>query len=383
MTNYVQAQAIQRIQGGHEYFQTLHELIGQCTDTLHFQTYIFEADATGLKVIEALLQAAQRKVKVYLLLDAFGSMSFPKSQIERLVAHGIHIRFFAPLGSSQNSKMFRRLHHKVIVCDRKKALIGGINIADKYKGGTLSEPIPWLDFAVLVEGGITAGLDELCAGLYEKRKINYPSFISTPETPLAPNQPRLRYRRNDWIKGKNEIRHSYIEAIIQAEKSVCIIASYFLPGPKLRRLLTQAAKRGVEVTLLLGAKSDIQSERLAESYLYDFFLRNNIKIYEWTASVLHGKAMLCDSNFTCIGSYNLNYLSHYLSVELNLDILDSRFTTEFQHYVQHQLIPRCNKVESTSLSSKNNPFLQLLKWASYGLYRALKMLIKPGKKAIE
>ncbi|MAO17955.1 MAG: phospholipase, partial [Muricauda sp.] len=125
---------VELVRSGEDYFLRLEKLIDKAEKEIHIQTYIFENDDTGNRIASCLKKAAQRKVKVYVLLDAYGSAALPNSFAQDLVQHGILLRFFSPLFSLNNFYIGRRMHHKIVVADEKMALIGGINIADKYHG---------------------------------------------------------------------------------------------------------------------------------------------------------------------------------------------------------------------------------------------------------
>ena len=125
------AKYVELVNSGEDYFLRLEKLIDRAENEIHLQTYIFENDETGKRIAACLNKAAQRNVKVYVLLDAYGSSSLPDSFVQNLVQHGILLRFFSPLFSLNNFYIGRRMHHKIVVADEKIALIGGINIADK------------------------------------------------------------------------------------------------------------------------------------------------------------------------------------------------------------------------------------------------------------
>ncbi|NTV47152.1 MAG: hypothetical protein HGB11_11665 [Chlorobiales bacterium] len=104
------------------------------------------------------------------------------------------------------------------------------------------------------------------------------------------------------------------------------MASYFLPGRNERKLLRNASRRGVDITIVLSAESDAPMFKRATNFLYRFILRNNIRLYEYLPSNLHAKVATVDGRWTTIGSYNLNHLSDYGSIEMNVNILDEKFT---------------------------------------------------------
>ncbi len=309
MKNYQQADRIQLVNSGSAYFTMLETLIAGARETLELQTYIFENDETGRLVVAWLKAAAQRGVHVAVMADAFGSNGFTEKIIQELTSAGVRFRFFSPLFSAEGIAFGRRLHHKIVVADGQKALVGGINIADKYNA--LHEQQAWLDYAVLIEGRVCLGLYTLCRRLFARKQTQLLRKTTEPLAGAASTK-LIRFRRNDWLLGRNEIHRSYFEAIIAAQQRITLVASYFLPGRALRNLLRDASARGVQIQIILAGKSDVPVLWLAERYLYNFYLSNNIRIFHWNESVLHGKAMTVDGKWATIGSYNLNYLSHYL-----------------------------------------------------------------------
>lgn len=381
MIAYHKAEEIQLVHSGSNYFEVLEQLINESKEIIHLQTYIFDSDKTGLRIIEALKNAAKRKVTIFVLADAFGSNSLSSTFIKELNSCGIHFRLFSPLFSSESVFFGRRLHHKIAVADKRVALVGGINIADKYYGINV-ETKAWLDYAILVRGSVCEYLHKLCEQFYERKK-----FSTTKEWERSVFQPHIgvdpmmvRFRRNDWIKGRNEIYKSYINAIADSKKSIVIVASYFLPGIRFRRLLKKAALRGVETKIILAGKSDIASVRFAESYLYEFYLRNKIQIYEWTNSVMHAKAMAVDNEWATIGSYNLNYLSHHVSIELNVDIADPHFVKSFTTHIDQIINNHCKKIILEETIKKNTWSIRWKMRLSYMFYKVLKAILVSKKK---
>jgi cardiolipin synthase len=369
MEKYQYADKTELVHSGKNYFELLERIISHSRETLHLQTYIFDSDKTGLKVCESLKKAAQRGVKVFVMADAFGSLAFSYHTLKELRAAGVHFRFFSPFFSRESLYFGRRLHYKVIVADKKIALAGGINIADKYN--SLSEQ-PWLDYAVYIEGEVCGYLHFFCEAMFMKRNLStLPAWEKITEMPDHNSaHPKIRFRINDWLKWKNEIHKSYIEAVMNAQKSITIVASYFLPGKKFRKLLSDAAGRGVKISVILTGKSDVSSAKIAENYLYPFFLQNRIGLYEWSNSVMHGKAMIVDGQWVTIGSFNLNFLSHYISIELNVDIKDATFANEFSHHLDEVISQGCIPVD-LGIQGKKNYFVKMKRWLYYSFFRVL------------
>jgi cardiolipin synthase A/B len=379
MKSYHDAEEIRLVYSGANFFDVLERLIDECTQVLHFQTYIFNCDETGMRVIASLLRARQRNVEVFFMVDAYGSLPFPSEIAEELRSAGIHFRLFSPLFTSESLYVGRRLHHKVVVADKHTGLVGGINIADKYD--TTVDAEAWLDYAVLCRGHVCEYLHVLCNQFYFKRGAKQVRrWERMQPRPLPGNKNKIRFRRNDWLKQQNEIHHSYISHIVEAKDSVFIVASYFLPGRTFRRLLRNAASRGVNITIIMAGTSDSSTLRLAERFLYDFYLRYNIQLFEWSNSVMHGKAMVVDDKWATIGSYNLNFLSHYVSIELNADILDPGFIQSFSAHLRDLTQTCCIKIETKKGHRSAGVFRQFAMWLAYNFLRLLSGLALSGKR---
>src|SRR5450432_601349 len=114
-SSYCALNKVKLIRGGKAYFELLEKIIGEAKDTIHLQVYIYDEDDTGRKIAEALIAAAKRNVKVYLMADGYGSQSISADFIRQLNLGGINFRFFEPLFKSDNFYFGRRLHHKIVV----------------------------------------------------------------------------------------------------------------------------------------------------------------------------------------------------------------------------------------------------------------------------
>jgi cardiolipin synthase len=359
------------VQGGKAYFDLLEKIIEESKESIHFQVYIFENDETGQRIAQALISAAKRKVKVYLLVDGYASQSISDKLIKQLTVGGIHFRFFEPLFKGSYFYFGRRLHHKVVVVDSCVALVGGVNISNHYND--LPGKPAWLDFAIVVRGEI---VKEICTICWKTWKGNQPGYLKSPCIVKAPiidldlyELADVRIRRNDWVRRKNQISKTYIEMMTNAQSQVIILCSYFLPGTIMRRHLKKAASRGVNVKVIVTGKSDLLVAKNAEKFLYDWLLRNNIDIYEYQNNVLHGKMAVCDSKWVTIGSYNVNDISAYASVELNLDIQNDNFAKQVHSMLQGIISTDCSVITKEGHIQSKNIFKQFFRWVSYELFR--------------
>ena len=364
------SQNIALVHSGEDYFSRLESIIMNSQFEIHLQIYLFENDATGKRIINALKEAASRQVKIYLILDGLGSISFPSEISNELKRCGINFRFFAPLFSAYTFYLGRRLHQKIVVADRRVALIGGINIADKYHG--TAEDAPWLDYAVQLNGEIVKPIQELCYAIFfQKRRLQsqkIKAVFHLQEDTL------VRIIRNDWLKSKREISTAYIKSIGNAKEEITIVGSYFLPGRKIIQALKKAAKNKVRIKLILTGKSDLPITRRATCYLYSMLLSYNIELYEWNNSILHGKVAVVDKYWTTIGSFNLNNLSSYGSIEANVEINSTLFSAMYQAHL-NQIIAQCKQITPETLVIKNTAMTKFTNWISYYSTKIIEIIV--------
>ena len=355
------------IKGGKEYFDLLKELIEKAKESIYFQTYIFDEDETGTEVAEALKAAARRNVAVFLLVDGYASKDLSKSFISNLREAGIKFRLFAPLLKSKYFYLGRRLHHKIVTVDSKFSLVGGINISNRYND--LPGQPAWLDWAVYAEGEISEELAKICESRFLPMSMK--RFVKRKRHAVVKNKMGCaKVNVNDWVRGKREITRSYIEMFGRAKDRIIILSAYFLPNDQFRKKLRAAARRGVKVQVILAGTSDIKVAKYAERYMYRWLLKNGIEIFEYGKSVLHGKMATCDGEWITVGSYNINTISAYASIELNLAISDPAFARQAEQQLNEIMLKDCVKITSHNL----NAYGWLTKTgqrAAYYLYRVL------------
>ena len=359
------------VHSGEDYFSRLEKIIREAKTEIHIQTYIFENDFIGKKIIDALKDAAAKNVKIYILIDGFGSFSFPNEVIKELQLNRINIRFFSPLFSANSIYLGRRLHHKIVVADSETALIGGINIADKYLGTATSAP--WLDYAVqLNDIKIAKSLSKICMAIYfRKQRLNRKKITSVFQDF---EEITVNILQNDWLKRKIEIRNAYVKSFLNAKEEIVIVGSYFLPGRRLITALKEASKNNVKIKLILTGISDLPIARRASCYLYSKLLRYNIEIYEWEKSILHGKAAVVDHKWTTIGSFNLNNLSSFASIEMNVGINSEEFSKEYRLHLD-TIMAQCNRITTESLQLTDVLSTKFINWVSYWITRIIEIII--------
>ena len=373
--NYKSGHSIELLKSGESYFSSCEKVIDEAKHYIHFQTYIVDDDETGRRIVNALVHAAERGVRVYFLLDAFGGNSFSRELISKVEEAGILFRKFSPGLITDGFQLSLRLHHKVLLADGEVVLIGGMNVANRYRG--TSKIKAWLDFAIVIKG------PECAHALFILKRTWNKTFISKKDRAWETIHNQLNYEdnvrvkilQNNWYRNKIEILKSYRSALKHSRGRMIIMASYFLPGRNERKLLRNASRRGVDIKIVLSAESDAPVFKRATSFLYDFILRNNIKIYEYLPSNLHAKVATVDGVWSTIGSYNMNHLSDYGSIEMNADILDTKFTMEFEKLLMKIIKKDCRQVTFQEYIHRKTWFFQFTGWFSYQMIRFLMRLM--------
>ncbi len=281
------------LDGGQEAFPRMLEAIRTSQQSIRLETYTFSREGVGEEFLAALSAAAQRGVRVQVVLDGWGSALDGRYVQALLRAAGCRVRIYHPVLSLLLGR-FRRLHRKILLVDGEVAFVGGVNISDEY--GHLGpghapeveerEP-PWLDLVLEVRGPVATWLERRLGG----------ERLRPPRGPL--------HVHLSGLGGGRPLRRRYLKALGAARRSIEMAHAYFLPDRRLVRSLTAAARRGVEVRLLLAGRSDIPLFQAATRRLYRQLLRAGVRIHEWTRSVHHAKAAVVDDQRLLAGSFNL------------------------------------------------------------------------------
>jgi cardiolipin synthase len=373
--DYKNGHSIELLRSGENFFAACEKIIDEAKLYIHFQTFIVDDDETGRRITNALIRASERGVRVYFLLDAYGGGSFSKEMEQMVEDAGVLFRRFSPKLITRRFQFSLRLHHKVLLADGEIAVIGGMNIADRYHGRPDFKE--WLDFAITIKG------PECAHVLFMLKRLWNRTFISKKERSnetlhnpaFYEDDIKVRVLQNNWYRNKIEILKSYRSAIRHAENRMILFASYFLPGRNERKLLRNASRRGVDIKIVLAAESDAPVFKRATNFLYDFILRNNIKIYEYLPSNLHAKVATVDGKWTTIGSYNMNHLSDYGSIEINADILDAGFAGMFEKLLTGIIKEDCRQVTFNEYKKRKTWIFQFTDWLSYQMIRIAMRLL--------
>jgi cardiolipin synthase A/B len=348
------------LEGSAELFPALVEAIDGAAREVRLETYIFDFTGAAEAVAAALERAAERGVRVRVVVDGFGTGEPPLYWQHRFERAGVTWRVYAPLGwmGMLSLGSWRRLHRKLCVVDGEIAFCGGINILDDLRDpnyGTL--PAPRLDFAVRVRGPLvaeaTASMTRLWWRMQAVREIRRARLGGALESlraarigPVRHLRPRTGFEAplakaalvlRDNLRNRTRIERAYRRAIGRAHEEIIIANAYFVPGRKMRRALVAAARRGVKVRLLLQGRYEYFMQYYAARPVYGALLRAGVEIHEYSPSFLHAKVAVVDGRWATVGSSNLDPLSLLLAREANVVVEDQPFAAQLRERLLHAI----------------------------------------------
>jgi len=341
MTKFVPNNQVTLLRNGTEYFPALEEAIDAARIEVHLQTYIFEDDAIGQRIADALMRAARRKVTVCLLLDGYGCKETPRSLIREMQQSGVDVLFYRPKISpwTLKRKRLRRLHRKIAVVDGKIAFVGGINIIDDMN--TPGHTPPRVDYAVRVEGPLLKAVQASARRLWRRTAWAHLQRVKPSKlmdlAPEAAGNIWAAYVMRDNALHRHDIEEAYLSAIESARSEIIIANAYFLPGKDFRRALAGAVRRGVRVVLLLQARVEYWMLDYASRALYQSLLVSGIEIYEYHTSFMHSKVAVIDRRWATVGSSNIDPISLWLAREANIVVDDAGFATQLREDLEQAM----------------------------------------------
>ncbi|MDD5140301.1 MAG: phosphatidylserine/phosphatidylglycerophosphate/cardiolipin synthase family protein [Verrucomicrobiales bacterium] len=329
-----QAPALKWLCTGQEIFPAMLDAIRSARVSIRLETYIYSDGDSGRQFLAGLLAAAQRGVRVSVLVDAFGSWELPDAFFAPLLAAGAKVHYFNPL------RLWRfgvRDHRKLLVCDDSVVFIGGFNIADEYDGDGVTRG--WCDLGARIENSplaweLAASFDELFALADFRRK---PLMRLRPFKRKRKSQPNLagELLLSQPGRGASPFQAALHRDFVRA-RDIQIITAYFLPTRRVRRYLMHTARNGGRVQLILAGKSDVLISQMAARSLYHRLMKAGVEIYEYQPQILHAKMIVSDG-ITYVGSSNLDIRSLNLNYELMLRFADKTIAAGAQEIFERTL----------------------------------------------
>lgn len=354
---WTQGNHVALLENGEAFFPRVFEAIAAAESEVIVETFILFDDRVGRALHAALLAAARRGARVDLLVDGYGSPDLSAEFIGALTSAGVRVRIFDPAKRLFGARLniFRRMHRKIVVVDGVRAFVGGINYSEDH----LMDfgPMAKQDYAVELRGPIVAEIHRFAlraialggGGRRWFRRRPKPQAVGDAGDGSA----EIAFVTRDNWHHTTDIELHYLEAIRRAQRRIVIANAYFFPGYRLIRALRRAARRGVDVRLVLQGEPDIQFVKTAASLLYHHLIRAGVRVYEYCERPLHGKVALADDVWSTVGSSNLDPLSLSLNLEANAMIRDRAFNALLAERLDALIRDHCKQIVADELDESN------------------------------
>ncbi|HEU5380714.1 MAG TPA: phospholipase D-like domain-containing protein [Ktedonobacteraceae bacterium] len=300
---------------GEDLFTDMLRSIGQAQERICLETFIWKNDYLGQQLKDALIEAATRGVEVFVIYDAFANLVVPPS-FQRFASstHVLRYSFLPALKHPFRLKSYARDHRKLLIIDGQTAFIGGYNLGEIYAK-------EWRDTHARIVGVGALEVENTFIDFWNAHKKLSQPFL--PDRPQRSWDFHLHIRRNDPPMMIYPIRMTYLEAIDRATQHIYLTNAYFLPDRILLRALLSAARRGVDVRILVPAVSNhIVVDWLSHDY-YEECLRAGIHLLLYEGAMLHAKTATIDGVWSTVGTANLDRLSMVGNFEVNVEIFDA------------------------------------------------------------
>ncbi len=321
-------------------YDAMFKAIQNAKDHINLETYIFEDDEVGRHFADLLLKKQSEGVQVNLIYDSLGCLQTPAAFFQRLRDGGIQTLEFNPLNPAKARRKWlltHRDHRKILIVDGSVVLTGGVNISRVYSSSSISAgehekkiEEAWRDTHVQIEGPAVADFQKLFLDTWAREK--------GPDLLKKNYFPTLKREGNDLVEvvgstpgQENRITYiMYVSAFISTQNFIHLTNSYFVPDKQTVEALTNAARRGVDVKIILPGISDEATVFYAGRSHYTHLLKSGVRLYEHRDAMLHAKTAVIDGVWSTIGSTNMDLWSFLRNDEVNAVILGSDFAKEME-----------------------------------------------------
>lgn len=320
--------AVALLVDGVETFPAMLAAIEEARRFVSLETYIFQPDAIGTRFRDALAEAARRGVEVRLVYDSIGAFETSAAFWAPLAEAGAELVEFHPVSKWRNRwphTLNRRNHRKLLVADGEIGFCGGINVHDEElpvdQGGA-----GWRDTHLAIRGPAVRDLHRMFLDSFRYAGGTPPKDVNRLlPRPDPAGDLHVRVVGTNAFTQRRRILRAYLHAIKRARRYIYLWNPYFIPDRGVRRALRNACRRGVDVRVLVPARSDVMPIQFASRRLYGALLRSGVRIFEWRQHVMHAKCGVIDGEWSTVGSFNLDHRSVLHNLELNAVVFGQTF----------------------------------------------------------
>jgi cardiolipin synthase len=335
--SFLNRNSIQIFKDGHLAFEEVFLALEKAERFVCLDFYIFRDDETGWALAKSLARKSKEGIRVYLIYDHFGSLTTSGRFWKFLQSYGVEVLPFHPFQWTNPNLYFHRDHRKLVVIDGGVAFTGGLNVGDEYRGYLRKKITGWRDTGVVIKGPIAAAMFEAFkrswmegkGGRIEDQAVE-PRGEPGQDVAMIPLFSSSR-------KSMRALRQLLQFSVHAARESIHLTMAYFIPTRKFLRVLLKAARRGVDVKIILPGQSDLHWVAYASRTYYKTLLREGVQIFHYQPRVLHAKTMVFDGHWSIVGSANLDSRSLNYNYECGVGALDQGVGEEMERIFQHDL----------------------------------------------
>jgi len=325
----------QLMRGGEAVFAAMHEAIDAAQHSIHLSTYILDNDPVGRGLLDALARRADAGVEVRVLVDGYGSNTFPLNQVRRFRRKGVDLRFLRQLQPfSGRFAINLRNHRKLLICDGRTAFTGGMNISARH---LLEREDGVVDYHTRIDGpGVTQLQHVFAEDWYDASGESVLRRAYFPDVPPAGDDV-VRVLNSGPDRSHHVMLKAFCGAIQTAGRSIRIVTPYFVPDPAILILLELAAQGGVDTAVVLPRANNFRTVKHASRYRYKELMQAGVKIYEREPPFSHSKLFLVDGVWACVGSANWDMRTFHLQFDTNIGVVSPRFVEQVSAAIDREI----------------------------------------------
>jgi cardiolipin synthase len=329
--------------------EAMVDAISSATRTIDFSSYIYWPGPTAERFTEALIDRARSGVEVNVILDAYGSAKLDGDHMKRLQRGGVHLAVFRPMRWWSLHKLNNRMHRRVLVVDGTLAFVGGVGIADVWTGDA-QDGEHWRETHLRIEGPAVVDLVGAFLENWAEATGDLLSASHFAEIPAVDGGVALQVTRSTPTGGATAATELFYAAIAGAQRRLWLTTAYFAPDRAFEDVLCDAARRGVDVRILVnGLEVDKEVARQAGRRSYGDLLKAGARLFEYDRTMLHAKVLLVDDDWANVGSGNFDSRSLDLDLEINVAMSDAGLVVELEkHFLEDVEVSREIDLESWS-----------------------------------
>ena len=348
---------------GYAFFPELLRDIAQARHHIHLDMYIFEDDALGNLVADALIDRARSGLRVRVIYDDVGCWKVRRRLFERMREEGVEIHPFLPVHfPSFTSKANYRNHRKLVVIDGRIGYIGGMNIALRYVKGNGRQA--WRDTHLRIRGGAVYGIQSaFLVDWYFVDRTLISDRTYYPEVPSGiVNNCLAQIVTSNPTSESPEMMHGYVSILHNAKQYVYMTTPYFLPTETVLFAMRTCAQSGVDVRLMIPMKADAKVVKWASSSFVMQAADDGVKIYLYQSGFNHSKLLICDDSLCSCGSTNIDFRSFENNFEANVFFYDREMALRLKQVFEHDL-QQCVPLDEVKDIEQRGFFTRL--WESF------------------